>query len=163
MINNLLINFLVEFLGIVIVVLFTGIFIWLAQHSQSFNWLKNLRKEAAFAQISFSERLGKLSENLTSASEDFDKVLAEMNQVANDRKLALTTLEAQVAELSKREGEMKKKVNELEKISIPALDYFIQASEKSENRSAKRDYFLFIAGVVVSAIVSIILRLAFGV
>ncbi len=38
------------------------------------------------------------------------------------------------------------------------MDYFIQGIRKQEKTSSLRDYILFIAGVLVSAIVAVVLK-----
>ena len=45
---------------------------------------------------------------------------------------------------------------------LPAAEYFAKLVAKTEKKSAKRDYVLFLFGVVASAVVVVILK-AFGV
>ena len=146
--NEFFIGFIASIVGLVLIILIKKI---------------SQEKKEVSPEISFSQRLDKLTASLASSSEEVDKVLTEMTLVAKERNLALATLEAQIDALAKRESEMKTKVDELQKVSIPALDYFLQAAESSEERGAKRDYLLFFAGIVVSAIVSLILELTLGI
>ena len=107
--------------------------------------------------------LEELAQELNILAQEFDHAFNETKEIANNRTSALATLETELATLSKKETEMKIRVSELEKVSIPAVEYLLQATEKSERRSAKRDYLLFVAGVVASAVVSIIMRIVFGI
>ena len=108
---------------------------------------------------SYEERIRELTESLASASSEVDRILYEMAHVARERQSAVLALEQDLSELSKREKELQERIENLEKVPIPAAQYFAELVEKGERRSAWRDYMLFGLGVLVSTAISIALRL----
>lgn len=108
----------------------------------------------------YSERLAKLTSSLTKASQEVDRVILELAQVAKGREDAVSKLENDLASLEKREKEIKQRIETLEKVPLPVADHFAKLIESGDKRSAKRDYLLFGAGVVLSTIIAVILKLA---
>jgi septal ring factor EnvC (AmiA/AmiB activator) len=106
---------------------------------------------------SYSQRLAKLTQELTQASSEVDSLLAELAQVARDRENTVQELGNHLAELEQKEAQLQKRIEELQGIPIPAADHFARLVQSGEKRSAWRDYILFGAGVVVSIIVSLII------
>jgi predicted nuclease with TOPRIM domain len=108
---------------------------------------------------SYKERMAKLIQSLTKASADVDYVLQEMAEVSHERESAIAKLEEELKSLAEREKHLQEKVETLEKVPLPAVEHFVSILEKGEKRSALRDYALFGAGVVVSAVMSIVFKL----
>jgi len=108
---------------------------------------------------SYTERLADLTDNLTTASEQVDAILAELSGVARDRESAVQKLETDLRTLAAREKHLKERIETLEKTPIPVAEHFARLLEKGERRSAKRDYALFGAGVVVTTIIAVIIQL----
>jgi hypothetical protein len=54
---------------------------------------------------------------------------------------------------------IKQKIATLEKVPIEAMKHFEEALNKGDKRSAYRDYILFGEGVIVSTVISTILKL----
>jgi hypothetical protein len=106
---------------------------------------------------SYSQRLRSLMKNLTKASSQVDNILVELAKVAEEREKAIRELETGLGKLEEREKTLQKRVEELENVPIPVADYFAELVDRGEKRSAMRDYLLFLAGVVVSAVLSVIL------
>jgi septal ring factor EnvC (AmiA/AmiB activator) len=111
----------------------------------------------------FRDRMQKLSEELARASAEVDKTLDEMAMVSQVREQALKGLETKLDELTQREEELQARVAMLKDVPLPAAEYFLEVTAKGEERSATRDYVLFGAGVVVSTVITIILRLVFNI
>jgi predicted negative regulator of RcsB-dependent stress response len=109
---------------------------------------------------SYSERLANLMKSLTKASSEVDNILAELAQVAGDRHNTVLELEAQLTELEEHERQLQQRIQDLEKVPIPVAEHFAKMIAPGERRSAWRDYGLFAAGVVVSTVIAILLRLA---
>jgi ElaB/YqjD/DUF883 family membrane-anchored ribosome-binding protein len=107
---------------------------------------------------SYSQRLAKLTEELTQASSEVDSLLAELAQVAGDKESAVQELGNHLGELEQKETQLQKRIEELEGIPIPAAEHFATLVQSGEKRSAWRDYILFGAGVVVSIIISLLIR-----
>ncbi len=110
----------------------------------------------------YSERLSELTLNLTKASSDVDSVLSEMAQVARNRESAVQKLELDLKSLEIKEKELKEKVKTLENTPLPVAEHFIKLLEYGEKRSAKRDYVLFGAGVVVTTVIAILIQTVIG-
>ena len=111
----------------------------------------------------FREKMKRLSEDLARASAEVDKTLEEMAMVSRAREEALRNLEAKLNQLSEYEKELQARVEALKQVPLPAAEYFLEAIEQGERRNAARDYILFGAGVVVSTVVTIFLKLVFGI
>lgn len=114
------------------------------------------KKETA---ATYGEQLNELTSNLIKASKEVDRVLNELTEVASGRENAVRTLESQLSSLEEKEKDLKNRIDTLEKLRIPVAEYFAKLVESGEKRSAQRDYLLFGAGVVVSTIIAIILKL----
>lgn len=107
---------------------------------------------------SYGEQMAQLTRSLTKASNEVDRILKEMAETSQQRETALATMEKQLETLSEREKQLQQKIETLEKVPLPAVDYFAGIVEKSEKRSAWRDYALFGLGAIASTIIAIILR-----
>lgn len=121
-----------------------------------------LKKPPQKPKESYSERLHRLTESLRTSSAEVDAVLHELSEVAKERQEAATKLEAQLADLQSREQTLQERVKALEKMPLPVAEYFASLTAAGEKRSAKRDYLLFGAGVVVSTLLSILFFLLQG-
>jgi len=93
------------------------------------------------------------------ASKEVDAVLSELSQVARDREKAVQKIEADLQSLQNREKELQKRIETLQNVPLPVAEYFAQLTVSGEKRNAKRDYVLFGAGVVVSTIIAILLKI----
>ncbi len=110
----------------------------------------------------YSERLSELTANLTKASKEVDCVLREMAQVAKEREATVNDLEAGLINLEKRGKELKEEIEILENVPIPVAEHFARLVKPGEKRSARRDYFLFMAGVIVTTFIAILLQMGAG-
>lgn len=119
---------------------------------------KILRAEERHAKESYRGKLDQLLASLSKASEEVEAVLMELGQVAKERQEAVQKLENDLRALKTRENELQEVIQTLEKVPIPVAKYLADAASAGERRSARRDYILFGLGVVVSTIVTIILR-----
>lgn len=115
-----------------------------------------VRKRRPQEQQSYSERLGQLTSSLRQASAEVDSVLSELAQVARDRELAVSELEGQLKDLESKEKTLQERIDHLQALPLPVAEYFAQLTGTGERRSARRDYMLFGAGVLVSTVISVI-------
>ena len=113
--------------------------------------------------VSYGEKMSRLTKSLVESSAEIDRILKEIADVRRDRESSIANLETQLKDLSEREKQLQDKISTLEKVPLPAVDYFVSAMEKGEKRSAWRDYILFGLGVIVSTVSAIILKLVFGI
>lgn len=95
---------------------------------------------------------------LAKATADVDAVVRGITDLAQERQQNIAKLETQLAALTTRESEVKAKIAALEQVPLPAMKYFEEALRTGDKRSAYRDYALFGAGVLVSTIVTLVLK-----
>jgi len=105
---------------------------------------------------SYSERLTQLTWNLRQASMEVDSVLSELAEVARNRETAVSMLEEQLKDLESKEKTLQQRIEHLKGVPLPVAEYFAKLTEAGERRSARRDYMLFSAGVLVSTVISIL-------
>jgi hypothetical protein len=96
---------------------------------------------------------------LSSASKQLDDVLADISRITHERETTVADLEHKLSLLGQREGELKSRIDALERVPIEAVHYFEKVLRKGERRSAMRDYMLFGFGVVVTTAITILLRI----
>ena len=88
-----------------------------------------------------------------------NSTVAAITKFTAERQATVEKLEEQISSLSLQEEELKRRIEGLKNVPLPAAEYFAQMLENGERKSALRDYGLFLAGVIVSAIVGVILKL----
>jgi hypothetical protein len=112
---------------------------------------------------SYRKRMTALNRSLAESAGEVDRALKEMSDVSQERERAIYELETKLKELVEREQHLQAKVDSLEKVPLPAIEHFISEIEKAERRSAWRDYKLFSLGVIVSTVITIALKVIWGV
>ena len=122
-----------------------------------------LLKDQANSQKSYKQRVGRLSKSLVQASAEADSLIKEMQSLSQARENALQQAEAKLAELEFRREKIQAQIKSLKGVSLPAIEYFLRVTERGEKRSAYRDYGLFALGVVVSTVITIILKRIFNI
>lgn len=95
---------------------------------------------------------------LSVASERMDGIVSRIQDYTKARESAVAKLESQLGQLSQEEGQLRKTIEELRQVPLPAAEYFASLISEDNKRGTLRNYVLFIAGVVVSAIVTIVLK-----
>jgi hypothetical protein len=110
----------------------------------------------------YSERLSELTASLMRASREVDSVLSELACVARNRESAVQRLEDDLQSMEMREKELKEKIEALENTPLPPAEHFAKLLESGEKRGAKRDYLLFGAGVIVTTVIAITIRMVAG-
>jgi hypothetical protein len=112
-------------------------------------------------QEAYQERLSTLLDNLRKSSGEFDGILHEMSSLATSREEEVRRLEIDLANLENKEREIKDRVENLQNIPLPVADHLSKLMEPEGKKSARRDYLLFLSGVIVSTVIAIILELYF--
>ena len=105
-----------------------------------------------------TEKLDRLTRNLSEASADFKSHLEEISVLAQSREKAVTELEFTMTELGKREKALKTQISQLENTPVAVAEYFKSVTAAGEKRGAIRDYVLFTSGVIVSTIIALLMR-----
>lgn len=110
--------------------------------------------------LPYAQRLSQEMAALTEVSRKVDALLEELRTVATTREAAARKLEADLEAMQQREGELRRRIDELKDVPLPVAEHLAKLMEPGEKRSALRDYVLFGAGVLVSTIIGIILEIA---
>ena len=108
----------------------------------------------------YTERIREPTVTLSKASTEVDRTLTEMAQVARERESAISNLQQDLDHLPAHEQDLKAKIDTLEQVSLPAAEHFARLVQQQERRSVRRDYLLFSAGVILTTLVALVLRLA---
>jgi len=124
--------------------------------------ISGISEAESHAKISYSERLTSLLGKLKESTAEVDTILADLAAVSSARIDAVQRLEADLKALEQKEKSLREMITALEKTPMEAAEYFAKLTSAGEKRSAKRDYFLFLAGVVVSTIIGLIMQFVFG-
>src|SRR6266508_1972859 len=107
----------------------------------------------------YAEKLTRLTGSLTQASTEVDLILKELSRVSIERAYAVQRLEQELLKLAEREEQTKKRIQDLESLPISVAEHFAKLTEPGEKRGARRDYMLFISGLIVGQLLSIVLKL----
>lgn len=113
----------------------------------------------------YANRVNKLVGQLAETSNEVDTLLKEMQNVALRRQESLAQQEDALERLAKEQEEKKKTIQALSKSSpetvtelMELLDKQQRAAAKEAARSRARDYGLFLAGNVTTAIAAVVLH-----
>jgi hypothetical protein len=87
-----------------------------------------------------------------------DAIVARIQGQTRGREMAVTKLESQLGLHTKQKDELRTRLEGLKQVPLPAAGYSATLVSKGERSSALRDYGLFTAGVVVSAVIAIALK-----
>lgn len=103
--------------------------------------------------------LARLVKGLNKTSNELDKILAQIVEVAQDRAEAATKLQAEMKKLEEAEEEYLVRIEILKNEPLRVMSDLLNELQPNQIRTPRRDFVLFTAGVVLSAIVSILLGL----
>ena|SRR5215208_6317651 len=103
--------------------------------------------------------LTRLVKGLNRTSLELDNILAEIVAVAQNRAEAATKLQAEMKRLEEAEEEYLVRIETLKNEPLRVVNDLLNELEPNRIRTPRRDFMLFLAGVLLSAIVSIVLGL----
>jgi len=103
--------------------------------------------------------LSRLVSGLSKTSVELDNILAQIVEVAQNRSEAASKLQAEMKKLEEAEEEYLVRIEILKNEPLRVMSDLLNELQPNRIRTPRRDFMLFLAGVVVSAIVSIILGL----
>ena len=103
--------------------------------------------------------LSRMVNGLNKTSNELDKILAQIVEVAQDRAEAATNLQAQMKKLEEAEEEYLVRIEILKNEPLRVMGDLLNELQPNQIRTPRRDFMLFLAGVVVSTLVSILLGL----
>lgn len=93
------------------------------------------------------------------SSSEVDGLLSEMETISKAREQELHRIECQLSQSQEEERSLEERIDALRNTPLPVAEHFARMIERGEKRSAWRDYILFGAGVVVTTVIAIVLRL----
>ena len=108
------------------------------------------------APVAYKERIASLVGGLEKTSAELDSIYREIAEVLGQREVAITSLQERIEALAEQEAQLQTKVETLERVPLPAADYFADIVQRGEKRSAWRDYWIFVLGVGITAVVSFV-------
>jgi len=103
--------------------------------------------------------LARLAKGLNTTSGELDKILEKIVEVAQNRAAAAITLQEEMKRLEEAEEEYLVRIETLKNEPLQIVNDLLNEFEPNRIRTPRRDFMLFLAGVVVSVIVSVGLRL----
>jgi len=120
------------------------------------------RKRAAKKEIPPGERVRQSISKLSTASKEIDDIIQDIVQDLKVRQVALEELKARQQCLSQEEGELSKRVEILKDFPVEGAKYFQQINEKilqqMEKKRARRDILMLFLGIIVTTIITILLK-----
>ena len=121
------------------------------------NRIMSRRSKEKGSKTTTTGELTRLVNDLNKTSNELDNILAEVVQVAQGRAEAATKLQAEINRLEQAEQEYLVRIEILKNEPLRVINDLLNELEPNQIRSPRRDFMLFVAGVIVSAIVSIVL------
>lgn len=112
---------------------------------------------------SYKQRFSETILTLDKAFSEVEKATNEFNQLMKEKERGIDFLEKRLEILSGEEQQLKEKVETLQRVPIEAIPYFEEMMSRGEKRSAYRDYILFVSGIAVSIIITLILKFYFNI
>ena len=117
------------------------------------------RSREAGSKATSTGDLSRLVSGLSKTSVELDNILAQIVEVAQNRAEAATKLQAEMKKLEEAEEEYLVRIEILKNEPLRVMSELLNELQPNQIRTPRRDFMLFLAGVIVSAIVSMILGL----
>jgi hypothetical protein len=117
------------------------------------------RSREAGSKATSTGDLARLVDGLNKTSGELDKILAQIVEVAQDRAEAATKLQAEMKKLEEAEEDYLVRIEILKNEPLRVVNDLLHELEPNRIRTPRRDFMLFLAGVLLSTIVSIVLGL----
>jgi len=123
------------------------------------NRIVSRRSEEAGSKATSTGDLARLVNGLNKTSLELDNILAQIVEVAQNRAEAATKLQAEMKKLEEAEEEYLVRIEILKNEPLRVMGDLLNGLQPNQIRTPRRDFMLFLTGVIVSAIVSIVLGL----
>jgi predicted transcriptional regulator len=123
------------------------------------NRIVSRRSREAGLKATTTGDLSRLVNGLNKTSSELDKILEKIVEVAQNRAEAAIKLQAEMKRLEEAEEEYLVQIEILKNEPLRVVSDLLNELHPSQIRTPRHDFMLFLAGVVVSAIVSIIWNL----
>jgi predicted transcriptional regulator len=123
------------------------------------NRIVSRRSREAGSKATTTGDLSRLVNGLNKTSSELDKILEKIVEVAQNRAEASIKLQAEMKRLEEAEEEYLVQIEILKNEPLRVVSDLLNELHPSQIRTPRHDFMLFLAGVVVSAIVSILWNL----
>jgi predicted transcriptional regulator len=123
------------------------------------NMILSRRSRERGSKATTTGELTRLVNDLNQTSNELDNILAEVVQVAQGRAEATTKLQDEINKLEQAEEEYLVRIETLKNEPLRVINDLLNELQPNQIRTPRRDLMLFVAGGLVSAIVSIVLGL----
>jgi len=123
------------------------------------NMILSRRSRERGSKATTTGELTRLVNDLNKTSNELDNILAEVVQVAQGRAEATTKLQDEINKLEQAEEEYLVRIETLKNEPLRVINDLLNELQPNQIRTPRRDLMLFVAGGLVSAIVSIVLGL----
>jgi len=123
------------------------------------NRIVSRRSREAGSKATTTGDLSRLVNGLNKTSSELDKILEKIVEVAQNRAEAAIKLQAEMKRLEEAEEDYLVQIEILKNEPLRVVSDLLNELHPSQIRTPRHDFMLFLAGVVVSAIVSIIWNL----
>lgn len=120
------------------------------------NRVVSRRSREAGSKATSTGDLTRLVNGLNKTSLELDNILAQIVEVAQNRAEAATKLQAEMKKLEEAEEEYLVRIEILKNEPLRVVSDLLNELQPNQIRTPRRDFMLFLAGVLLSAIVSII-------
>ena len=101
--------------------------------------------------------LSRLVRGLNKTSNELDNILAQIVEVAQHRGEAATKLQEEIKRLEQAEEEYLVRIETLKNEPLRVINDLLNELEPNRIRTPRRDFMLFISGVIVSTIIYLVL------
>ena len=119
------------------------------------NMILSRRSRKTGSKTTTTGELTRLVNDLNKTSNELDNILAEVVQVAQGRAEATTKLQDEINKLEQAEEEYLVRIETLKNEPLRVINDLLSELQPNQIRTPRRDLMLFVAGGVVSALVSI--------
>jgi hypothetical protein len=120
------------------------------------NRIISRRSRQAGSKTTTTGDLARLAKGLNTTSGELDKILEKIVEVAQNRAAASITLQAEMKRLEEVEEEYLVQIEMLKNEPLRVVSDLLNELHPSQIRTPRHDFKLFLAGVLLSAIVSIL-------
>jgi len=123
------------------------------------NIILSRRSRQTGSKTTTTGELTRLVNDLNQTSNELDNILAEVVQVAQGRAEAATKLQDEINRLEQAEEEYLVRIETLKNEPLRVINDLLNELQPNQIRTPRRDLMLFVAGGLVSVMVSIVLGL----
>lgn len=123
------------------------------------NRILSRRSRESGSKTTTTGELTRLVNELNKTSNELDNILSDVVEVAQGRADATLKLQAEINRLERAEEEYLVRIETLKNEPLRVINGLLNELQPNQIRTPRRDLLLFVAGGVVSAIISLVLRL----